>query len=1124
MSGNGLKLDFNNNRLHGRASALSDLNSVFDRVVSNGEAIVVGIRGSSGTGKSFLLETWKHEKEEQNPSTIFVSSKFDQVKQTCAPYSTISHILGQLCEAVINADGDGSRQELNEIVHDAIGEETSILLSTLPSLVDYLTPDLSSLLKHPQPTQQPQQGDGPTRCASNSSLDGGFFVPCFNNTFNNTAAFNRFAFIFGQAFRRICNFLASASKNACLLFDDIQYSDQNSKQIIQLIAADHQLRHCLFLLTFHDNWDQCDSFRQLMRTKAQEKLHQKNENAASTDTANYYYRDIHLQNLSVDDATSIISEVTLHRNTEECRSLAQLACEKTGGNPFFLLQYLHILKQRQLLKFSYLTFKWEWDLELVRQKTELTDNIAEVVKESVKNAILHDGDRRLLEIASYLGASFHIEDVSFVQQKMDALMDNGAPTNQTASILEVVNAISATELQTTTQNNVESVFQKAVEERLLIYIGGDEYKFAHDSIQKHFFAHHEQNDSSSKLLMMGAAILALSKSTRLKEMLIFAAMEVFNIFCANQQVLDDPSRWFLVKLSMQVATLAIHKSAFFPAKSYLESAYNLTTTSTRSSQQNGQEQPCSSCWETHYAVMHRLSRNLIEVELACGQTEQASKLAKQLATRSRETNDKIASCFSLALSLRAQDKMKESYKILMDGLKLMGGETFPKKPRKIHVILSSRRTRKLMQKRSIDSIFVLPEMKDRNMQTKMKFLCMLLISAYNLSHDAGYTEAFRLVSMRMVVLTLRYGLCKFSPLAFAAHAYKLVGDKRYEEAYTFGELSNKLIDKLDGAKETLPLMTFFLTTFVNHLHQPMHQSLKRLMKGFQVGMESGLIEWGFMCASTSVAYQFVVACPLASILEESRRCYFSCRQYNRDKMAGEFLLVSQLVANLTGKSDDPIAFDGKFVNAEDLMSELKSEKGTKGYYLYQSLICAAFMGDWDKALTDLTALRDPERQNKLHTSHYSYITSHTYSGLVYLKAYERSNNPKYKKLATYSMDYLKKWVENGAINIPPNLWFLQAQMKMAERRSGFQETKIMFDKAISGLHRCGFRHFEALACEHLAEFALENGEKEWAIFYCRRVRFYLFFAQLPKSHMLLAHSLITKTTNRRLEYTRNGVH
>lgn len=72
----------------------------------------------------------------------------------------------------------------------------------------------------------------------------------------------------------------------------------------------------------------------------------------------------------------------------------------------------------------------------------------------------------------------------------------------------------------------------------------------------------------------------------------------------------------------------------------------------------------------------------------------------------------------------------------------------------------------------------------------------------------------------------------------------------------------------------------------------------------------------------------------------------------------------------------------------------------------------------------------------------------------------------------------------GAINIAAGLYFAEAQKAAIDKP--FEQVKTAFDKAIVGLHRCGLRNLEGLACQCFAEYAIDKDDLQWADDYLKR--------------------------------------
>ena len=70
------------------------------------------------------------------------------------------------------------------------------------------------------------------------------------------------------------------------------------------------------------------------------------------DKNNAIVHNIVLKPVDIADVTQLVAE-TLNDSTERVNNLAELICNKTGGNPFFITQLLQALYQENLLKFDF---------------------------------------------------------------------------------------------------------------------------------------------------------------------------------------------------------------------------------------------------------------------------------------------------------------------------------------------------------------------------------------------------------------------------------------------------------------------------------------------------------------------------------------------------------------------------------------------------------------------------------------------------------------------------------------------------------------------------------------------------------------------------------------------------
>ena len=78
--------------------------------------------------------------------------------------------------------------------------------------------------------------------------------------------------------------------------------------------------------------------------------------------------------LALDDVCRLIAHA-VHGDAQHVRPLARLVTEKTGGNPFFTIQFLTELADESLLSFDAGGSAWTWNVTRIGAK-RYTDNIA----------------------------------------------------------------------------------------------------------------------------------------------------------------------------------------------------------------------------------------------------------------------------------------------------------------------------------------------------------------------------------------------------------------------------------------------------------------------------------------------------------------------------------------------------------------------------------------------------------------------------------------------------------------------------------------------------------------------------------------------------------------------------
>ena len=306
-------------KLYGREREVDELLAAFDRVVANGTLELVLVSGYSGIGKSSVVS--ELHKALVSPRGLFASGKFDQYKRDI-PYAT----LGQAFQSLVRSLLSQSEKELDrwrDTLSEALGPNGQLIVN--------LVPELELVVG-----KQPPVADLPAQDAQ-----------------------NRFQLVF----RRVLAVFARKEHPLALFFDDLQWLDAATLDLVEHLVAHSEVRHLLLVGAYRDN-----------EVGATHPLRRRIDAMRAADAR---VHDIVLAPLKLDDINGVIADA-LRCEPARTQPLAELVHEKTGGNPFFATQFFTALADEGLLAFDPAASAWQWNIDRIHAK-RYTDNVVELM-------------------------------------------------------------------------------------------------------------------------------------------------------------------------------------------------------------------------------------------------------------------------------------------------------------------------------------------------------------------------------------------------------------------------------------------------------------------------------------------------------------------------------------------------------------------------------------------------------------------------------------------------------------------------------------------------------------------------------------------------------------------------
>lgn len=954
-------------KLYGRTPEIETLLAAFERVVVNGGPELALVSGYSGIGKSSVVQ--ELHRVLVPPRGLFAAGKFDQYKRDI-PYATLAQALQSLIRPLLGKS-DTELAPWRDALREALGPNGQLMVTLIPELEPLIG------LQPPVPELPPQDAQ------------------------------RRFQLVF----RRLLGVFARPEHPLALFLDDLQWLDAATLDLIEHLATQPELRHLLLVGAYRDN--EVTPAHPLMRR------------LAAIRTAGGRLQEIVLAPLQPKDVGRLIADA-LQCAPDRAEPLARLVHEKTGGNPFFTIQFLTALAEQGLLAVDHGAARWIWDLEHIHAKG-FTDNVVDLMLAKLRR--LPSESQEAMQQLAFLG--------------------NSAPV----STLAMVRGGS--------EEALHEALWAAIQAGLVLRQEGT-YQFLHDRVQEAAYALTPNEDRAAQHLRIGR-LLATHTPPEKQEEAIFEIVSQLNLGAAL--IISAEEREQVAKLNLISAQRAKHSTAYNSALTYLAAGRALLP---------------DDSWQRCSSLTFALEFHRAECEFLTGALSAAEERLSMLSSRPSRLVD-----FAAVAQLREElfttlGQSDRSIEVCLNYLRHVGVE-WSAHPTKKEVRQEYERLWQQIGSRSIEDLVDLPLLTDPEWRATMEVLTGVVSPALFTDENL-----LCLIIFRMANLSLEHGNSDGSCFAYVWLGMILgphFGD--YQAGFRFGKLGLDLVEQR-GLRRFEARVYLIFGRGVIPWTRPLRSGRLLVRRAFDAANKLGDLTFAALSCENLITNLLASGDPLRDVQREAEAGLEFARQTRFGLVIDRITIQIKLIRSLRGLAS---FIDTEF-DEPRFERHLKEEPHlaiAACWYWIRKLQARFFAGAYTSAIE---AAVNAERLLWTSSSFFELAEYHLYAALTRAALCDTASAAeRIRHLEYLAAHYrcLQEWAENCPENFANRAALVAAEIARLEGREFDAER--LYEEAIRSASANGFVHNEALANEIAARFYAVHGFEKIARTYLRDARY-----------------------------------
>ncbi|MBT2324667.1 AAA family ATPase [Variovorax paradoxus] len=830
-------------RLYGREKEVDALRAAFERARSADatQPSILLVFGHPGIGKTALIHQLYRPIVRQQ--AYFVSGKFDQVARSIPFGALIQAFRGLVRQMLTESEervGDWRRT-----LARALGTNGGVLAEVVPE-IEFI------IGQQPSPV-----------------------------TLGAAETLNRFRRVFQ-------NFVAAVAQPAhplVIFLDDLQWADAATLSLLDPLLTSPEIRGLLLIGACRDH--ELDGAHRL--TRALDKL----------EAAGVELQRVVLGPLRLAALAALIRDA-LNCELADAQPLARLVHEKTGGNPFFVIQFLKTLERDGHVRFDEALGRWAYRIEAIKL-APLADDVVDLMTRNIQR--LPSRSQYALTLAACIGNSF--------DQRTLAIISEQPP----AAVAEDLAQAAAEGLIVPAPHRSDDA-QPA-------------HAFLHDRVQQAAYAMIPDERKPMLHLRIGRLLLSRAMPQQMEQG-VFDIVQHLNR--GRGSISDARERLEVARLDLTAGRKAKSSTAHDGALDFFQAGIELL----------GDEH-----WHSEYALCFTLHLEAAESLYLCGRFDAALRQYELLLQHAATDIDRARVHRLRSVQYEHTSRYAEALANSRAGLALfdvlLPDSTAGKERALRHEmdLIAS-----LLGERQIASLIDLPVMDDPQVLIVMSMLTDIWASAFIL----GDPTLARLISATMVRLSLAHGNIEESAYGYVTHAIT-VGPVRgdYQGAYEFGTLALAVNRRFEDSRRRAKIYQQF-HAHVNFWCRPWATCVPYAREACRSGLESGDFLYAAYGAGTEPWAAILATDDLAQFVHEYAPSVALIEKLKNQGFADSVKIILNWARALQGRTDGPLSLSDAAIDENEYLRNYHDSPFFATFHAVAKLHVCCLLGSPAQAL------------------------------------------------------------------------------------------------------------------------------------------------------------------------------